>query len=359
MKKTIPYLIIGAIIIYLLNLQYTRELLSKVYQAFTPLLMGVFFALLLKAPIAFLERNVLVSRKIEKFRRPLSLALTVTIFLGALVALVYLIIPEVSKSIEAVKSGVQGLIDGGIASSLGLSEDISATIDKLLKEEAFKDLLPDIAALTASAVKNVINVLLGLMIGITMLASGQKLGEWIDGISLALFGEERPAFLKGATKAAVEKFSRFLGGQLIEAVIFGVASYLTFLIFKVPYALLIAVIVAVFNLVPTIGGYIGGGLGAIILLTISPQKALLFIILTFVFQQVEQFTTYPIVVGKYVGLSPFFVLTAVVVGGGLFGFWGLILSVPVVAFIYNLISVVVVKKQKEDKMLQNNTKFSE
>ncbi len=353
MKKLIPYLIVGAIIIFLLNLDITRELLNKLREAFTPLFIGVFVALLLKAPISFLERNLLTSSKIARFKRIISLSITVIVLVGALIGLIWLIIPEVNKSIEAVKNSFSGLNKEGFAEGLGISGEVAEIIKRVINEDTLKKIIPDIAEATASLFKNTINVLLGVMIGITLLASGEKLSQWAGALSISIFGEERTAFIKGATNAGIEKFSRFLGGQMVEAVIFGVASYLTFLIFKVPYPLLVAVIVAVFNLVPTIGGYIGGGLGAIIVLTISPQKALLFILLTFILQQIEQFTTYPVIVGKYVGLSSFFVLTAVVIGGGLFGFWGLILSVPVVAFAYNLITVLVGKKQKEDKMQQN------
>ena len=355
MKKALPIAVIVVLILFALNLEITRAILSKIGVAFSPLLIGGFFALLLKAPVDFFEKTLLSSPKLGKAKRPLSLTLSLFFSVGFIVLISYLVLPELLKSAKALKESLEWLLAGGLEERLPLPKSAVDWLKKALEKglASTESLLPNLIEGIGHTLKGIVNALLGIMLAVTTLSGSTALGDFVEKISLKIFGKKRSDFFKGALSAVVEKFSKYLSGSVVEAVIFSVVCYLAFIIFKLPYPLLLAAIVGIFNLVPTIGGYLGGGIGVLILITISWKTALIFVAIMLVLQQVEQVTTYPIVVGRYVGLSPFFVLVAVVLGGGLFGFWGLLLGVPVVAFIYNLINVLVNSKPCKDEIVQN------
>ncbi|MBQ8178625.1 MAG: AI-2E family transporter [Clostridia bacterium] len=354
MKKTLYIVVMVVLILFALNFDSTKNIISAIGGAFAPLFLGVFFALLLRSPVTVLERTLLSSPKLERVKRPLSVAIALVVSLGAIALIGYLIVPELSKSLVALKNGLEWLLSGGLSEKLNVDERVENWLNNALSKGADKldDIIPNLINLVGDTLKGIVNAFLGLMIGVTMLLSGKTNSSLCDKIGSYLMEDKDKEFLKGALNALVEKFSRYLGGSVLEAIIFSAVCYAVFLIFKVPYALLVAVVVGLFNLIPTIGGYVGGGIGALIIFTHSPEKVVVFIIIMLIIQQIEQVTTYPLIVGKYLGLSSFFVLCAVVVGGGLFGFWGFILGVPIFAFIYNLIEVIVSDRAKFRKKEQ-------
>lgn len=357
MKKALYIVAIVVMILFALGFESTKGILEVVRDAFAPVFLGVFFALLFKAPVSFLEKTLFSSKRFDKVKRPLSLGITLIVSVGAIVLIGYLIVPELAKSLEALKKGLEWLLSGGIGEKLRLSEKTEEWLKKALTKgaEALDSLIPNMINMVGNTLKGIVNGFLGLMLGITMLANGSSTSKLLGKIGDAIMGEKDRDFIKGTLTALVEKFSRYLGGSVLEAVIFSIVCYVVFLIFKIPYALLVAVVVGLFNLIPTIGGYVGGGIGAMIIFTNAPEKVIVFIIIMLVIQQVEQVTTYPLIVGKYLGLSTFMVLFAVIVGGGLFGFWGFILGVPIFAFLYNLVEVIVTSKAKARIKEQNNT----
>ena len=354
MKKGLSLTAIVVLVLFALNLDVTTLILGKIGKALSPVGIGVFFALLLKAPIDFFEKTLFSFPKLGKARKPLALALSLLLAVAFILLIGYLLLPELLKSLSALKKGFEWLLDGGLEKEIGLPEKAKEWLKKALQKalSTTDNLIPNMLEGVGNTIRGVVNAFLGLMLAVTIFSGSEKLGEFAGKVSDKIFGEKKSEFLKGAIRAVIEKFSKYLGGSIVEAVIFSAVCYLAFLIFKVPYALLLAVVVGIFNLIPTLGGYIGGAIGVIILITVSWKTALIFVAIMLVLQQVEQVTTYPIIVGRYVGLSPFFVLLAVVLGGGLFGFWGLLLGVPVVAFVYNLINVLVKSKTEKDLIEQ-------
>ena len=134
-----------------------------------------------------------------------------------------------------------------------------------------------------------------------------------------------------------QSFHHFLAGQTIEAVILGMLCTIGMWILRLPYAAMIGCLVGVTALLPVIGAYIGAAAGACMLLTVSPVKALVFLIFLTILQQIEGNFIYPRVVGHSIGLPGIWVLAAVIVGGGAFGIWGILFAVPLAAAIYRLL----------------------
>ncbi len=356
MKKTLYVVLVAVLVLFALNFSSTKSILSAIGDAFAPLFLGVFFALLLYAPVSFLEKTLFASVKIERFRRPLSVTVTIIVSVGMVVLIGYLVVPELVKSFDALKNSLEWLLSGGFGKKFNLDERTKNWLNSAFSKltERLNDIIPSLVGIIGDTLKGIVNAFLGLMIGITMLLCGKNNSKLLGKIGDYLMRDKDKDFLKGTLSALIDKFSRYLGGSILEALIFSVVCYVIFLIFKIPYALLISVVVGAFNIVPTIGGYLGGGIGMLVILTHSPDKAIVFIIIMLIVQQIEQVTTYPLIVGKYLGLNSFFVICAVVIGGELFGFWGFILGVPIFAFLYNLIEVIVSSKAKTCKERQIN-----
>ena len=146
-----------------------------------------------------------------------------------------------------------------------------------------------------------------------------------------------------------QSFHHFLAGQTIEAVILGMLCTIGMWILRLPYAAMIGCLVGVTALLPVIGAYIGAAAGACMLLTVSPVKALVFLIFLTILQQIEGNVIYPKVVGTSIGLPGIWVLAAVTVGGGLFGLLGVLLSVPAASVLYTLLKRDV-HRRLEEKM---------
>ncbi len=145
-------------------------------------------------------------------------------------------------------------------------------------------------------------------------------------------------------RVANESFSSFIVGQCTEAVILGVLCTIGMIIFRFPYATMTGAVVGATALIPIVGAYIGAGIGAFMILTVDPMKALFFLIFLLILQQIEGNFIYPKVVGTSIGLPAIWVLAAVLVGGGLFGILGMLVGVPLAATVYKLLKNRVAQK---------------
>lgn len=151
-----------------------------------------------------------------------------------------------------------------------------------------------------------------------------------------------------------DSFHRFIVGQCTEAVILGVLCMLGMFILRLPHAVMIGTLIGFTALIPVAGAYIGAAAGALMILTVSPIKALIFLIFLIILQNVEGNIIYPKVVGKSIGLPALFVLAAVTIGGGLFGVIGMLVGVPLTAAVYRLLKEDV--EQKNTPLTINQTK---
>ena len=148
-------------------------------------------------------------------------------------------------------------------------------------------------------------------------------------------------------KISNEVFSSYIGGQFIEAIIIGVLCFIGMIILRMPYSLLISVLIAVTALIPIFGAFIGTIPSAFIILIIDPMKAIWFIIFIIVLQQVEGNLIYPKVVGGSIGLPPIWVMLAMIIGGNAFGFIGILLGIPIFSVVYKVFKEIVDKRLKK------------
>ncbi|MBR5472914.1 MAG: AI-2E family transporter, partial [Clostridia bacterium] len=217
---------------------------------------------------------------------------------------------------------------------------ISSLIDKYGNK-----LLGTTVNVTTSIVSIVVDLVLGVVFAIYLLAQKEKLGNQIKRACLALFGKTRADRLVELAALTDNVFAKFVTGQLTEAIIIGILCFIGMTIFRMPYAGIISVLVGFTALVPMVGSFIGTGIGAVLILFEDPIKAVWFVLFIIILQQFEGNLIYPKVVGKSVGLPGIWVLVSVTVGGALFGIPGMLFSVPLCTVVY-----VVFKEYVNDKI---------
>ena len=192
-------------------------------------------------------------------------------------------------------------------------------------------------SVVGSVVGGVINFFIGLIFGVYILVGKERLSSQAKRILRAYLKERNVERIRKVIKTADETFSSFIVGQCTEAVILGTLCAVGMLIFDFPYAVMIGSFIGVTALIPIVGAYLGASVGAFMIVTVDPLKALLFIVFIIVLQQLEGNLIYPRVVGSSIGLPGIWVLAAVTVGGGLLGIGGMLLGVPLAATVYKLI----------------------
>ena len=197
---------------------------------------------------------------------------------------------------------------------------------------------------------------MGFMLSIYLLASKETFIRQSKKLIAAVFDYDTTTIILRVMKKANEIFTNFVGGQLIEALIIGGLIYIALLIFKMPYAILIAALVAIMALVPVLGATLACVIGFILVFSVSPIKAIWFVIIYQVIQQAENTIIYPKVVGKSVGLPGIWTLLSIVVFGGLFGVLGMLLAVPTTACIYTFGSEIVNSRLKKKNLTVTDAK---
>lgn len=333
------------------NFDRFLNVFSIVKTALTPLLVGIIFAIILHVPMEFFEKKVF--KKLKKYKSSLSLACAVILFAGILTGLGFLVFPKLVESIGGVASSFQsGNAFEKLSSDNALFKLVFENLQKVTSDiiGRLQEYVPKMLELAENIIKIIINLFLGLFLAILILSNKKQLSLQFKKLIYSLSKKEKVKDILDMLQLAIDKFSSYIGGQLLEAMLLGMVCYLVMSILGLPFAPLIAAITALVNLVPMVGAYIGGGLSALLIFSVSPEQALIFVIFIVILQQIESVTTYPIIVGRYVGLSSFWILTSVVVGGGLFGFIGVFLSVPVMAFLHDFIGGILAKRRPKTSL---------
>ena len=300
-----------------------------------------------------------------KIKRPLCLTLSFLVVLGVIFAIVFMIIPALKDTVvsfankvpqyaKTVESWYYALVDFLENYNFELPEislDINKITDfaKSVISNYGSNVLDTTVNVTASIVSAIVDIVLGLVFAIYLLAQKEKLGNQTRRAATALLGPERSKRVVDFTALTNSVFTKFVTGQLTEACIIGVLCFIGMSIFKMPYAGIISILVGFTALVPIFGAFIGTAVGAFLILLESPIKAVWFVVFIIILQQLEGNLIYPRVVGKSVGLPGIWVLTAVTVGGGLFGVLGMLFSVPICSVLYVLFRNFVNKKNQEYK----------
>ena len=324
-----------------------------------PFIIGLCIAFILSVPMRAVETHLFrpldkkCGRIWRKIRRPLAATVTLLLALGVLAAAVFLIIPELGRSLRTLADSIPGFIARAQAWLTELAQkypqwqdwindlqlDWNAIAQKLLAfaQSGAVDLFNSTVSLATSIFSGVFNLFLGVIFAMYVLMQKETLARHITNVLRAHLPDAKTDRLLEIGRLSNRTFSRFLTGQCLEAVILGLMFFVTMCIFRFPYALMIAVLIAVLALIPIFGAIIGCVVGAFLIFVGDPMQAFWFVVMFLILQQIEGNFIYPKVVGTSVGLPSIWVLAAVTVGGGVMGIFGMLVAVPLSSVLYSLL----------------------
>ena len=188
------------------------------------------------------------------------------------------------------------------------------------------------------------NLIIGIIVALYALSSARTFKRQLKKLIYAVLPEQKVPMTIQVLRQSNAIFSGFISGKVIDGIIIGIFCFVFMQILEMPYTALISVIVGITNIIPFFGPYIGGVIGTILLLLVSPKDGLIFILFILVLQQVDGNIIGPAILGDSTGLNPFWVIFAILVGGGIFGVAGMILGVPTLGVIYYVVSLTINRK---------------
>jgi len=359
---------IAFIMFALVNFEKIFSVLSYIIGILSPFLLGVIFAFILNVLNNFIERKLFgkikPSKTWNKIKRPISITLSLVLVFVIIIFVINLLIPQLRNSItlfiNTLPEYKEDIVD--VLYRFDTDEDTIEVVSEYLDNfgkvitDYIKDNSEDVITVTTEVVGSVVNVvskgIISIVFAIYILAQKETLIRQINKVMAAYLKPKTINKVNNIAALANRTFSSFVTGQCLEALIFGSLCFVGMLIFGIPYALPIAVLLGFTALIPIFGALIGTFLGAILIFMVSPVKALIFIVFVVIIQQIENNFIYPKVVGKSVGLPGMWVLMSVTVGGSVAGLIGLLVATPLCSLVYALISQTVNDKLKKNKIVE-------
>lgn len=335
--------------------------LGTLVGAAAPLLIGCVIAYIVNILMSFYERHYFPKSQ-KKFwtntRRPVCMLAAFVSVVLVVFLLLNIVVPELVAAVELLLSQVPGVIKnllGWLESKNIVPEDLLAplaNIDWRSKlEQIFSvlttgvgNILGTAVNVVSSAFSGIVTALFAVIFSIYLLSGKEKLGSQFDCIMKRFMKEKHYTDTRHVLTVLNDSFHKYLVGQFTEALILGGLCTVGMWIFQFPYATMTGAVIAFTALIPVAGGYIGAAIGAFMIMTVSPIKAILFLIYIVVLQQLEGNIIYPRVVGSSMGLPGIWVLAAVTVGGGVMGIVGMLIGVPLAATAYRLLQQSVRKR---------------
>lgn len=386
--------IIGAISFYYL-IFHGSSLKNNLYQLVTitmPIIDGLILAYLLWPIVSFLERRLLYplkekltarfpslagrERKLKKYCRGISILLTIIFVLFVLSGFFRVVIPQIAYSIQNIISqfdvyttNLTEWLEGILANNPEFEKaanDLISTYSPKLEEWMNNKLIPQMNMIVRtvslsmlSVAKSLWNLVIGLIISIYLLGNKEKFLSQVKKMTYAFFPRKTANALVSDAKLIDRTFGGFINGKILDSVIIGIICFFCANIMKLPYAMLISVIVGVTNIIPFFGPFIGAVPCALLILMVNPWQCLYFIIFIFILQQFDGNFLGPKILGGSTGLSGFWVIFSITLFSGLMGVAGMILGVPVFAVFYTLFCRRVNKNLKKKGMPLESEKYTD
>ncbi len=334
-----------------------RAFLKSVLGILTPVLLGISFAYIVNLPASVIYRGFSRTRKNsnkrrEKILHTVSVVLGYLLIVGALTLLFWLVIPKVVDSVKMLVTNFESYYDvivdwaSNFWEKLNLNDDVTKRAVELSQEilgdieEWIVAVVPNLLNYTFDVVGIVADIVLAFALSVYLLLDKQRLLAHCRRLIRAMFTQERAERILDVMSFSNKTFRGYFGGQFISSTLIGIGCYIGMRILHMPFPEMISLLIGVLAMLPILGPWLSTIPSAFIILMASPENPMLvvwFIVLVLVIQQIDNNITYPFVVGDAVGLSSAWVMIAIIVFGGCFGFIGLLFAVPVTAIIYRLI----------------------
>ncbi len=358
---------IALVIFALVNFSKILAFLGKVISIFSPFLLGIILAFVLNVLNNFIEKKIFgkikPSKIWNKIKRPLCITLGLILVFLTIFFVMNLLIPQLKNSaslftdtLPAYKEDIIGIlnkfdVDESTVNKVGeYLDNFGKVITDYIKGNS-----KDVITVTTEVATSVINIIskgiITLVFAIYMIAQKETLSRQINKVMRAYLKPKTINKINTIGTLANKTFSNFVTGQCLEALIFGSLVFVGMLIFRFPYASTIGVLLGFTALIPIFGAFIGTAIGFILIMMVSPVKAILFVVFIIVLQQIEGNLIYPRVVGKSIGLPGMWVLLSVTVGGSIGGILGMLIATPLCSLLYALFTKMVNDRLKSNKIV--------
>ncbi len=362
-KPILKVVVIGVVLYWILeNIGVINGIFDGIINVLFPFILGVCIAFIVNIPMKFFEKLFSKNKKNTSksvIKRFVSILLALIVVALIIILIVNLIIPQLANVVVLL-----------VEKAPYFAQEIKEFADQTLTNEDIKNIIKNInfdtekikATATDSIntiIKSSINVVGKLISGITnliiaivfafyLLLSKEKIKRWAKKIIIAYVPREKSSYILKILTISNNTFKRFITGQLTESCILGILCFIGMLILRIPYAGTISVLVGFTALVPIVGAFVGVAIGALLIVTVAPTKAIIFIVFFLILQQIEGNLIYPKVVGNSVGLPGILVLFAVTIGGNLFGVIGMLIGLPIVSILFTVLREDVNKRLEEN-----------
>ena len=375
------FCVIAAAILFYMALNYLPLLkrgLASLLHILSPFVWGLVICYLLTPFMRLVEKKLFkpLSKKLYKnskrrdgsrFARGMSVLLSELFLLAILTALVCLIIPQLYSSLQNMVANSPMYIETASRWITQLLEDfpeiehyVSQTLGQVntsLMDWIQNTALPKLASLISNvtsgvyyAIMGVYNLVIGIIVSVYVLSNLEQFGASAKRVLYSVFSVDMAKKILEGLEFTDRTFMGFINGKLLDSAIIGLICYIVCSILRMPYALLVSVIVGVTNIIPFFGPFIGAVPSSIIILLVNPVKCLIFIAFIILLQQLDGNIIGPKILGSSVGLNGCWVMFSIILGAGLFGFWGMLLGVPVFVIIYAAITGSVTRKLKRSDL---------
>ena len=358
---------IALVIFALVNFSKILAFLGKVISIFSPFLLGIILAFVLNVLNNFIEKKIFgkikPSKIWNKIKRPLCITLSLILVFLTIFFVMNLLIPQLKNSaslftdtLPAYKEDIIGIlnkfdVDESTVNKVGeYLDNFGKVITDYIKGNS-KDVITVTTEVATSVVNIISKGIITLVFAIYMIAQKETLSRQINKVMKAYLKPKTINKINTVGTLANKTFSNFVTGQCLEALIFGSLVFVGMLIFRFPYASTIGVLLGFTALIPIFGAFIGTAIGFILIMMVSPIKAILFVVFIIVLQQIEGNLIYPRVVGKSIGLPGMWVLLSVTVGGSIGGILGMLIATPLCSLLYALFTKMVNDRLKSNKIV--------
>lgn len=369
-------LIIFACILFswaLNNIAAFGVVLSGAWKLLAPFIIGGMIAFVMNIPMVKIEKLFMGKKKTRaKWVRPVSIALTLVIFLAVISAVMLLLVPELINNLKSLAEMIPQLMDDFKAWLLGIAANnpswkaqITDTVNSMTSSNSVQSLVTSLLnglisgsrSFLSSLISGVTTTVFAIVFAIYLLSQKEYVSNGLKKVLYAFVPKKYADRTMEIASLTDTTFTNFVSGQCVEAIILSSMFFIVLAIGRFPYALLISVITFVLAFIPMFGATFTAIIGTVLILPVSPIKALIFIAISLVIQQLENNLIYPKVVGKSVGLSGIWTLTAVLIFGSLFGALGMIIGLPVASVAYALLGDTVNSLLKEKHIKHSELKL--
>ena len=356
------------ILIALWNYKILFDWIGAAFRSILPFILGGGIAFILNIPMSFLEEKIFQNRHLkekkiaQRLSRPVCLILTLAIVIGVVVLVMFVVIPELTRTILSLGRTIQTFIPEAqqfleklftdnkeIQAWLSnLNLDVGRLTDTVMSffQNSAGNVLNSTMSAIGSIVSGVTTFVIAFVFSCYVLLQKEKLNVQVKKVVYAFFPEKRAEWMFEVGSLASKAFSSFFTGQCVEALILGCMFFIVMSILNMPYTMLVSVLIAFTALIPIFGAFIGCFVGAFLILMVDPMQMIVFVVTFLILQQIEGNLIYPKVVGSSVGLPSIWVLAAVTIGGSLMGIVGMLIFIPIVSVVYTLFRASVYKHLK-------------